>query len=419
MTVTARPGSTSGGPANGATISGAGSLSLTGAAQTFTVNDLPNANDLVISTSIIDGPGAAGGISKTGAALGRMVLSGNNSYTGPVTVTTGILQAASNTALGTSAGGVNVSGANAVLELNGAAISGENVTLGTTVSQPGVFDQPVTVGGSPAPVQIASGGLRAVAGTTNSLTGNLIVGSGATANTFGMTVGNNGSLDISGSVSGTAANSLFKQGTGQLIYSGATPNSLSGTTFVQEGTLTLNKRGTAQAIVGPLVVGDSRGGADADKVTIGNLGGAVAGPTQGLDQIANAASVTVLSSGKLDLSSAQAYGSEIQLLTFPSGTTDGSPFTLSLLSKSINFNYSTTLGTGPGTTIGNLQLALDTAFGSGNVQVSAVDGANNNQSFLLKFAGQLSNANVPAVQVTSGTASVNTLRDGAGNAIRR
>src|SRR5262249_49601256 len=150
--------------------------------------------------------------------------------------------------------------------------------------------------------------------------------SGTAKNTYGITVNSGATLDVSGIVSSSAASDLFKEGPGTLKYSGSAANAVSGRTFVQEGTLQLNKLGTVSAIVGPLVVGDSIGVDNADQVTFGPQAGAVPGLSQGLNQIADgaAAPVTVLSSGKFDLSGANAYAPEVQLLTFPAGTTDGS-----------------------------------------------------------------------------------------------
>jgi autotransporter-associated beta strand protein len=203
----------------------------------------------------------------------RTVFSGNNSYIGSTTINSGILQAASNTALGSPAGDTTVSGPNSVLELAGANVVGEQLTLSLaagSTSQVGVFDQASTIqiapnNGADAVVRMGSGGLRAVSGN-NSWTGPISLSSGATGNTFGVTTAGSSTLDISEVISASdGSNALFKQGPGTLIFSGTQSNSVTGTTFVQDGTLVLNKQGAATAIAGNLVIGDTVGGNDADR----------------------------------------------------------------------------------------------------------------------------------------------------------
>ena len=78
------------------------------------------------------------GITKAGA--GTLILSGANDYTGDTTVSAGVLQAAHNTALGTTAGNTSVS-SGAALELSGgiALAAGEDITLVGTGFQAGVL----------------------------------------------------------------------------------------------------------------------------------------------------------------------------------------------------------------------------------------------------------------------------------------
>src|SRR5205085_10554373 len=108
----------------------------------------------------------------------------------------------------------------------------------------------------------------------------------------------------------------------------------TGRTYVNDGTLQLNKSGTAQAIVstvatpGALIVGDTRGPDNADQVTYGPNVGTAPTATQATDQIINTATVTVLSTGKFDLSAAATYTSAVRLLTVPTNTADGTTITL-------------------------------------------------------------------------------------------
>ena len=198
-------------------------------------------------------------------------------------------------------------------------------------------------------------------------------------------------------------NSLFKQGGGTLTYSGQQTNTMAGATYVQEGTLVLNKQGDANvnAIRGTLVIGDGRGGDNADRVAYG--------PLAGSDQISDTQNIFVRTTGEYDLSAAQAFSSELQLLSFGAN----SSIALSLLGVTAQV----TQGIDAAATVAALQFALDSMYGPGNFAVSAVD-PSNNKSFLIRFAGQLANTNLPPFVVTAGDASISTLRDGAGNAVQ-
>src|SRR5574342_853038 len=66
-------------------------------------------------------------------------------------------------------------------------------------------------------------------------------------------------LDISAAIvdgTGFAAASVTKNGLGEMQFSGASPNTYSGTTTVNDGALTLNKSANVSAMSGPLVIGD-------------------------------------------------------------------------------------------------------------------------------------------------------------------
>ena len=151
-----------------------------------------------------------------------------------------------------------VTSTNAVVELNNANIVGEHLQLnsGNAVFA-GLFDQPSSTqiassnNNNASLVRMGSGSLRAVAGNS-SWTGDVQLrnSSNANTNTYGITVNQDATLDLSGVLSavtnsGTTAtgHALFKQGAGLLSLSGTAGNTASGTTFVNEGTLQLNKQG--------------------------------------------------------------------------------------------------------------------------------------------------------------------------------
>src|SRR5258706_7252683 len=66
-------------------------------------------------------------------------------------------------------------------------------------------------------------------------------------------------LNVSGAISGSFG--LTKTGAGMLMLSGATANSYSGMTMVNEGTLLLNKSVANGAVIGGLTIGDGAGSA--------------------------------------------------------------------------------------------------------------------------------------------------------------
>jgi autotransporter-associated beta strand protein len=104
-----------------------GQVDLGAASRTFNVGDSTTAPyDLIVSANLSSLAGAFG-ITKTGA--GTMVLSGNNSYTGGTTVSTGVLNIQSNTALGTSAAGTTVSVGAALQLQGGLTVTGEPLSV--------------------------------------------------------------------------------------------------------------------------------------------------------------------------------------------------------------------------------------------------------------------------------------------------
>ena len=94
-----------------------GTISLNNVNRTFDVRRGSGSAELDVQASIVGG-GATGAINKIGQ--GTLRLSGNNSYDGTTTVATGVLQAGSSGALGTTTGLTTVASF-AALELNGAA----------------------------------------------------------------------------------------------------------------------------------------------------------------------------------------------------------------------------------------------------------------------------------------------------------
>ncbi len=183
-----------------------------------------------------------GGAAWTKTGAGRLTLEGNNTFIGAVTVQTGVLAAASATALGTTAGGVTVLPGGTLGLQGGITVAGEAVIL-------------TGVGGVDG-LQTAAGALRNISGA-NTWTGPITVtGSVDTALfseeghftitgniTNNLTAGNlllrgNGSGEIGGVISG--ARTLFKSAAGATnagVWTLSGLNTYSGSTTVAAGTL--------------------------------------------------------------------------------------------------------------------------------------------------------------------------------------
>ena len=261
-----------------------------GTTRTITVADTPAANDLIISAAIVDGVGNVLNLTKAGGAAGRLVLSGANTYTGVTTLNanTGYVQIQSNTALGSFIAGTTVNGGSALELANGVTVTDEAITN----SSVGVLGlNPTALGNT----LMGTGGVRSVGGSNvlaSSLTNQAgIVLTSVVQSAIGADGGS--TLTVNGVLNFNGQNTL-KVGTGTLVLAGAAANVGGGATFVNEGTLLLNKTGAVNAITNNLTIGDNRGGQDADVVQYGAAAG-------GTDQI-GAVTVTVQSSGRLDLS---------------------------------------------------------------------------------------------------------------------
>lgn len=206
----------------------------------------------------------------------------------------GNLTNTNNLAAGTSFNSITFNGATGGYTLNGNAIqlsAGGMTANNTTGFNVVTFDIALAASQTfslPAEVDL-NGGLDLGA---NNL---IVTGSGATS-------------FFQGVISGTG--SLTKNGTGTLVYAGASPNTLTGTTTVNGGTLRPNKPAGIVAIAGPLVIGD---GAGADFVSLAHD-----------EQIADLAAVTINSSGTLDFATFGATAENIGSLAGSGNVDTGS-----------------------------------------------------------------------------------------------
>lgn len=216
--------------------------------------------DLKINAAV----GGAGGLTKDG--VGEVSLTAANSYTGVTTVDDGFLEVDNSLALGTTNGGTIVnSGAVLVVRLD---------------SQVGL--EALTLAG---PGRSGWGALSSDLGS-NSWAGAVTLASNATITVYDAAA----YLNLSGPVGG--AGDLTKTGAGTLIFSGGTGTANSyGATFLNAGTLELAKTISNVAVPGALTIGDGAGGVGVDVVRL-------TGP---VSQIANSYDVVITTSGLLDL----------------------------------------------------------------------------------------------------------------------
>ena len=184
---------------------GGGTVQVIGSALTTSLNaTLVASTQSTIDTNNLGATfsgtlSGAGSLAKAGA--GTLILSGANDYSGGTTINAGTIQAGSVTALGAASGSLDMNGG--AFDLNG--------------------------------FNIAVGGLN---GTSNSTIGN----TGGTAST--LTVGtDNASGSFAGVIGDDASLGLIKTGTGTEILSGA--NTYTGGTQINQGTLTV---GNASAL---------------------------------------------------------------------------------------------------------------------------------------------------------------------------
>ena len=216
----------------------------------------------------------AGSGSLTKAGNGTLILGGDNSanFTGPVTITGGTLNVASDSTLGASGGNVNLT--NATLQISSAGtinrylnLGGTNVSLNVngTVVLPNAINgiAPVTIGGA-GTLQIDNGG------TSASLPTNVVL--------------NGGSLIFARSDNYTQAGTIVASSVTSSIDTSNTPTGSTNTLTLGNGINTFNTIGNSA--LGVLILNAT---ASSTNFIAGNTGGAfgVNNKTAGADLIIN------------------------------------------------------------------------------------------------------------------------------------
>jgi autotransporter-associated beta strand protein len=156
--------------------------SLTFAAPS-TVTVTNTADTATISANIISG-------SLTKAGTGTLVLSGNNTFDGNVTVGAGILKISSNTALGSTVGTTSVASGAALILGNGVTVTGETITpVGNGINSTGALEAEagasatwagtILLDSAGTRIGAKDGGVLTVSGVIQNGTGNTLTISGA------------------------------------------------------------------------------------------------------------------------------------------------------------------------------------------------------------------------------------------------
>ena len=226
--------------------------------QTFNVGSGGAGIPLIISASMEATTARAANVVKTGP--GEMWLNGANTFAGSLSVNDGRVTLGSSTAAGAAGGGVFVNNGGVLAMAASIGINGDPLTLNST---------------SPVPFTVVSG----ISDWDSTITLNrdttINISSGA-------------SLGIYYGFAGSGR--MTKIGDGLLQLRGSVGTTDTNTMTVAAGTLILDTTPSVQAIIGPLIIGDGIGGPDADVVRLlRNY------------QIGNNVSVTINSSGLLDL----------------------------------------------------------------------------------------------------------------------
>ncbi len=185
-----------------------------------------NSTEALTISGRIDG---VGGINKEG--LGTLILSGSNTYGGTTKINTGVINARTNTALGTIAAGTEVVGGAALELQNSISISYEALTLrGYGVSGGGALrnvGNNNTFGGL---ITLTSAGGTEISSDSGTLTI-----TGGITGAFPLVFDGAGNITFSTTPIATAAGIVTKNGLGTVTYN--FPNTYTGLTTVNAGTL--------------------------------------------------------------------------------------------------------------------------------------------------------------------------------------
>lgn len=224
-------------------------------------------------------PANLGGNGTSGLVItgnGEVGLAGTNStFPGPVTINSGDLEVSANNALGNT-------NTPATVNLSGNLFLFGSVAIGL---------KPLSLSGDdPLLVELSAGF------GTNSWAGNITLATNILIDVY-----TNSTLELSGMISGPG--NLAKVDWGNLLLDGSVSNNFTGTTLLQQGVMTLSKT-NGPAIPGALTIGQGLDGPNGDVIyTLQN------------NQLSTSNTVTISSSGLLDVSGGASYNTGVGSLT--------------------------------------------------------------------------------------------------------
>ncbi len=313
-----------------------------------TVFDFTDAGNLTVSSAIT----GAYNLVKDGTGAGKLILSGNNGYTGGVFINNGILQMQSSNALGN--GGTTTIATGAALEVSSGVNANEPISVtGNGVGSAGAIHN--VNGANTLSGAVTLTGATTVAtdtGTTLNLTGN-ITGAG-----YGLTVNGAGNLTIGAAgttgVIGLGTGGVTLNSTGTTTFAGTAANTYTGTTTVNSGTLVLGKSAGITSVNGNLIIGDGLGGAGTTIVQVATGAGAQINPNS---------AVTINSDGTLNLNGQTNTVAQLNASSNSAQVILGAGNTLTVGGDAnLNSTYAGTLsGSGSLAKAGSGALALSTA----------------------------------------------------------
>lgn len=335
-------------------------------------------------TATIGGNIIAGSVNKGGD--GRLILAGDNTFSGNLTVNEGFVRLVRSTAAGSTAAGTIVRHG-ATLELEETTFGPVNIGLETLSLQGVGVGATAQYADAQGAIRNISGNNRwagpfTLAGDGTDLTGATLLNGFPVINpgvTF-VNVDPASRLTITGAVTGV---DLVKRGSGTLEYAGILANAY-GSTRILDGTLEFNKDRGINAVSATVFVGSDRAGAPAATLRL-----------VGNDQIRDDIGTFIHSSGLLDVGQTEGYGGTLTMVIAPGGAAD------------------ITIGAG-GTLTTNVDLTLMTA-GTGNPTGATITGG----TVALQFQGIVAGAGVRTWQVNDGAAGTDltvnaVIADGTG-----
>ncbi|MEI6558828.1 MAG: DUF4347 domain-containing protein [Rhodospirillaceae bacterium] len=365
-------------------------------------------------TGTISESGGARNLTVTGSNnAGKIILSGDNTYTGVTTVSVGTLVASHNNALGTTAGATTVT-SGATLEIASGITSAENLTLaGTGVSSAGALSLTSGTGTVTGAVAMSANSTIVVAGTSLTLSGVLSGG-------FALTKTGSGSLTLSGSNTYTGATTVS---VGTLVAShtnalgttaGATTVTSGATLEIASGIVTaesLTLAGTGVSSRGALSLTSGNGKVIGTVAMSANSTISVTGTSLTLSGVLSGGfALTKSGSGSLTLSNANTYTG---LTTVSAGTLVAANATaLGTTAGGVSIADGATLALQGGITVGDAITSVQGTGVSGGGALINVSGTNT-------ISGTVSLALDTTIRATAGTLTLSGAVTGNGKALTK